>query len=527
MFRREKLLTAVIACCVALAVGACGGGDGSSTTTGTTTATGPTGEPVAGGSLRVMQLSEPRSMDPVTMTNAWQVNAFVGNALYGTLMTNDEHTGEIRYAMAESFATADKGAAFELKLRPGLTFTDGTTLDAAAVKFNWDRHRDPAMASPYLPEASLIAATDVVDATTLKVTMTEPVPSFPAAMLTTSMNWIASPTALRKGKASFDAKPVGAGPYTLRTWTRQDRIELAKNPGYWDAPRPYLDGITIRTSNDSSQRYNTLISGGADVVIDTNADSVAKAGKAGYSTDVTPLSGGLFLAMNMRRAPFDDLRARQAIAAAVDLDALNLAVYNGAAQTADTLFTKSSPFYSDKPLRTYDRARAQRLFDELAADGKPVTFTFTSFTSSEIRDTTENVQAQLSSYENVKVQVRVVDFSEYPKIQASNDFDMVVWSANFIDPDPRMWTVFRSDSRGNFPGVKDERIDAALKAGRTGTTEQERKAAYATLQERLTALVPAVFTVRVNPSVMAARNVGGITQYGLGSLLPEPLWLQP
>ncbi|WP_235015167.1 ABC transporter substrate-binding protein, partial [Parafrankia sp. Ea1.12] len=71
--------------------------------------------------------------------------------------------GEIRYQMAESFTTTDNGRTFTLKLRPGLVFSDGTPLNAEAVKFNWDRLKDPASASPSAAEAAMVASTEVVD----------------------------------------------------------------------------------------------------------------------------------------------------------------------------------------------------------------------------------------------------------------------------------------------------------------------------------------------------------------------------
>ena len=524
MIRRTRLVATSLLAGVALLLGACGGGDDDSSAA--PAPAGATGEPVAGGSARVLQANDPRSLDPVTLVNAWQLNAFVGNALYGTLMTNDVNTGEIQYQMAESFTTEDGGSTFTVKLRPGLQFSDGTPLNAEAVKFNWERHKDPANGSGYLPEASLIASMEAVDDTTLKLTMTEPVPNFPSALLTTSMNWIASPAALEKGAEAFNANPVGAGPYTLKSWTRQDKIELVRNPKYWDAPRPYLDEIVVRTSNDTGQRYNSLVSGGADVIIETNSDNIAKAQEAGYPTDVVPLNGGLFLAMNMDRAPFDDLRARQAVAAALDLESLNLTVYNGTATIAKTLFNEASPFYSDKPLWKPDKELAQRLFDELAAEGKPVNFKFTSFPSPEMRDIAEAVQTQLSAFKNVKVEIEVVEFAKSYELQANRGFDMLVWSASFIDPDPRMAAAFRSGSSGNFPGIADEELDKALDAGRTALTLEERKAAYDTVQQRLIDLVPGIYLVRANPGVMAGKNVGGLVQYGLGSLLPEQLWIQ-
>ena len=525
--RLHVLLTAVVGC-VALLLGACGG-DGGGDPAPAAESAGPTGgatgEPVPGGEAYGLMIGEPRSLDPALIGNAYAATPVLGNALYGTLMIDNED-GEIEYRMAESFTTDDGGATFTLRLRPNLVFSDGTPLNAEAVKFNWDRIKDPATGSAYRPEASMVASTEVVDDLTLKVTMVEPVPRYAQTVLTTAMNWIASPAALRQGQAAFDENPVGAGPFTLESWTRQAEIRLVKNPKYWDAPKPYLDRLTIRAAVEATQRYNTVLTGGADVAIESSWVNLDRAAEAGLSTDILPINGGLFMAMNTRRPPFDDIRARQAVAAAIDLEAVNQAVYNGVGKPADTLFSESSPFYSDTPLHRTDRATAQRLFEELAAEGKPVSFTFTSFPSSENRAVAENVQAQLSAFDNVKVEIKVVETAELGRLRATHEFDVLVTSAFFQDPEPRLWTVFSSGSAANLSGVADPALDEALLTGRTAASEQERKAAYDTVQQRLAALTPVVFLQRVALGAVAGRNVGGLAQYGNGSLLPEELWIQ-
>ncbi|WP_235013653.1 ABC transporter substrate-binding protein, partial [Parafrankia sp. Ea1.12] len=78
-----------------------------------------------------------------------------------------------------------------------MVFSDGTPLNAEAVKFNWDRVKDPATGSPHRSEASMVASTEVVDDVTLKVTMTTPVTAYAQAIVGSAMNWIASPAALR------------------------------------------------------------------------------------------------------------------------------------------------------------------------------------------------------------------------------------------------------------------------------------------------------------------------------------------
>ncbi|WP_051102628.1 ABC transporter substrate-binding protein [Parafrankia elaeagni] len=520
VIHKTRLLVTAAVCCATLVLGACGGGGDSDPGP----SSGASGEPVVGGQGRILTLSDPRSLDPAALGNAYATTGVVGNALYGTLMTDS--AGEIRYSMAESFRTTDAGATFELRLRPGLVFSDGSPLDAEAVKFNWDRLKDPATAAISRSEASMIASAEVVDDTTLKIAMATPVPKYAQAVLTSSMNWIASPPALEKGPQAFDANPIGAGPFTLRSWTRQAAMELVRNPRYWDAPKPYLDRLTLRAALDSSQRLNTVLTGGADVAIESNWINIDKAEQSGLPTNVIPSGGGIFLALNTRRAPFGDVRARQAIAAAIDMDALNQAVYNGTGQPVGTLFSKASPYHSDRPLATTDRARAQRLLDEIAADGKPLSFVFSSVPTTDGKAIAENIQAQLSGFTNVTVRIRTIEVTELAALRTTHDFDVLISSAFFQDPEPRLWTTFHGSSAANLSGLDDPALNESLVTARAAASDEERKAAYDTLQERLAELTPVVFLAQAAPSAVSTRNVGGLVQYGLGSLQPEELWVQ-
>ncbi|MDV6265179.1 ABC transporter substrate-binding protein [Rhodococcus globerulus] len=524
MARSRSFLTATVAATISATL-ILSGCSGSASDTGDRNAT-TAGEPVLGGIARILQPAEPRSLDPAALTNSWAHQPVIGNALYGTLMINDTVTLEIEYTMATDFSTTDDGTNFVLTLQPGLTFTDGNPLDAAAVKFNWDRLRDPALGSTSIRQAAQVTSTEVIDATTLKVALVSANPNFAQGLINTGMNWIASPTALQKGQGEFDKAPIGAGPFTLAKWTRQDTIELEKNPRYWDAPKPYLDGITIRMPADSTQRVNTITTDGADLSSEASWMTLSKAEEAGFSTEVVPTGGGQFIAMNIRRAPFNDERARQAVVLAADTDALNSSVYSGKGQIAQTLFPESSPFYTNISLHTQNKEKAQKLFDELAAEGKPVTFTFLSYPTTESKSLGESLQAQLSAFKNVQVQVEVADYAAVTARAGSRDFDTMISTAVIADPDYALWTAFHGLSPGNFTGINDPELNAALDAGRTSTTVEGRKRAYETVQDRLVALTPVLWTIRPAPSVMAGKNLRGIEMYALGSPLPEELWLQ-
>lgn len=231
------------------------------------------------------------------------------------------------------------------------------------------------------------------------------------------------------------------------------------------------------------------------------------------------------MVMNTARAPFDDVRARRAVSLATDLDALNSAVFNGEGESPETLFPEGSPYFADIPLWKGDKETAQQLFDELAAEGKPVSFTFMSYPTQETKAAAESLQAQLGAFQNVNVEVQVVDYAAATARAGARDFDMVISSAITQDPDYALWTAFHGDSPGNFSGLDDPELNDALDAGRTAQTVEERKAAYETAQNRLVDLVPGIWYTKAAPSVMYGENVHGVRMFTLGSPMPEEMWM--
>ncbi|MBH0118393.1 ABC transporter substrate-binding protein, partial [Rhodococcus sp. CX] len=431
---------------------------------------------------------------------------------------------EIDFKLAENLTTSDGGKTFTLTLRDGVEFSDGSPFNAEAVKYGWEHIKDPATASPDIPQASLVESSRVVDDRTLEVTLVNPVPNFANAIVETSMNWIASPAALQGGQQSIDANPVGAGPYTLEQWSRQDVIKLTRNENYYDAPLPYLDKLEIRAIGDADQRYNTLASGGADLALEGIWSNVAKARNAGLQNAVVPLGGGTDLALNTTKAPFDDVRARKAFAIALDLDGINNAAFEGTAELPWTLFDESSPSYKDIPLAEHDPAEAQRLLDELAAEGKPLEFTLSLYPSN--RAVGEAIQTQLSTLNNITVNVKTIDLAQLGQIMAQRDFDVLVAGLMFNEPEPRLWFGLHSTSKGNYSGISDAQLDEALDKGLAAQNPAEQVAAYEAVQQRLAELYPLIFYTRAAPAYIANNNVGGVVQYGMGSVLPETLWLQ-
>ena len=486
---------------------------------------GASGPPRRGGEVVFIMGAEPRSIDPAILVNNWGIHAALGNALYGTLISEvAPNGGAVTKGMVERLETSDGGTHWTLSLRDGLKFSDGSTLDAAAIAFNWRRLKDPRTGSPSRSAAEMVKSTEP-EGRTLRFTLEQRAPHFAQAVMNSGLNWIASPQALQKG-AAFSNAPVAAGPFVVKNWARADKIVMTRNPHYYDSGRPYLDGVTFRFNPDEAARIATVQSGAATMTNLISPAYAARARQSGLVLAEQKLNGGNIVMFNARLAPFNDPRARAAVSKAVDLNALNQAVYLGKAEVPRTLFRQDSPFHSPgAELAGHDRREAQRLLDELAAEGKPVKFTLSTFSSSETKKVAETIQAQLSAYRNVDVKLEVLDSSAALAKLADRSFQAIPSGLAFDDPEQLLYENLHSASSLDRPGLHDGRLDEALLEGRRSADLAERKAAYAIVAKRFAELNPGIMYVRAPRPVAAARSVQGMRAYGQSSIVFDELWL--
>jgi peptide/nickel transport system substrate-binding protein len=230
----------------------------------------------------------------------------------------------------------------------------------------------------------------------------------------------------------------------------------------------------------------------------------------------------------MTRAPFDDIRARRAVDAAIDRDAINTIRSGGNGTVPATLFPETSEFYEpDLEINGYDPERAQRLLDELAADGKPLKFTILSYPGTNTTVAAQAIQSQLGAYDNVTVEIEVQDFAGITARTIAHDFDANTSGMFFGRPEPELSRRLASDSRGNITGIVDPEIDEALRVARRTDDAGVRRQAYATIQERFIDQVPMVIYERNEVAVVHAPSIGGVAEYGAGSPKVDTLWLAP
>ncbi|MFT4051505.1 MAG: ABC transporter substrate-binding protein [Microbacterium sp.] len=510
---------AVTVLAAALVLAGCAGADEATSPTSATDAT-----PTPGGTLRAIEYVQPIGLDPAQNFTPTSM-PITFTALYGQFVAADPDTGEYDCVLCESFTTDDAGATWDIVMPEGQTFSDGTPVDAEAVAYNWERIKDPTSGSASAGFAGQIDHIDIVDDYALTVHLVAANPGFIGLMPFYALQYIASPTALEKGQEEFNANPVGAGPFVLDSWTPGGTITLVRNDDYFGEPA-YLDAIEIQGVTDGSQRLNAILSGGADLVLHNDATSFAAAEDAGLNTEIYTFNGGIGFMLNTSTPPFDDVRARQAVAYALDLEQLSDAVGGGNGSVPTTLFQSDSPLFSDIPLQTYDPEKAQELFDELAAEGDPLEFAYTVYPGTG-QATFDALQAQLAAYDNVTVTADQRDSSAQGVITTSGDFEMTTSALAFLDPAANLRSVLDSEAGlTNYTRISDARLDAALDAALAATDVDAQREAYAQVQTLLAELQPYILYQEYFNGAITTDQVHGVLMNGYTTPAAANIWIQ-
>jgi peptide/nickel transport system substrate-binding protein len=476
------------------------------------------GQPKSGGTVTFTYMSEPTSLLPDGGLGA---NVGLGGserfAIYDALAVLTTK-GELRNRLAESI-TPKSDTVWTIKLRKGRVFSDGTPVDASAVQYNWSRIADPAQPSPSASIAQQIASMNVLDPTTLEVTLKEPNAQFPGLVAQSSLTFIGSPTAWDAAGAAFGSSPVGAGAYMVQEWQRGAQLTLERNPKY--KGKTYVDQLVAKYIPDETQRLNTLTTGGADIDITGQVEAVTTAKQQPNLTDSTAAqSGGNNIFFNLTQPPFDDLRARQAIAYAFDGKAMNNAVNGGRGLLAPNLFLKDSDFHSNIAQPKPDKKKAQELLDQLAEEGKPLEFTVQ--TTQTFQKMAEWFQARLSSFENVKMNIESVSGTQLTQSWRAGNFTMSFNSVpRFIDPAPALSNAYETGGSTNFGKYSNPEVDSAFKAARTSNDVAARKDAYDKVQRAQIKDLPSFFFLHTVVYVLYNKDkIQGVQLWGDGI----PLW---
>lgn len=417
------------------------------------------GTPVDGGTLRIADYAEARSLSPAV---TYATGASGGSALaavYDVLMRYDTAAKKYEPQLAKSLRSSADLKTWTLKLRDGVKFSDGTPLDADAVTaslawYQKNKGADTALLAPN------VAKTEATDDSTVVFTLRSPWATFPA-MLAQAPGMIVAPAA----HAGKTFEPIGAGPFVLDRYAPQEEMVLKANKGYFKG-KPHLDAIRFTWPQSDRTKLESLEDGTVDLTYMRSPDVVDEAVKAGHPGELTLTGLGNMIVINTREGrPGADLRVRKAMALALDPELDTERAYDGKGLPGKEIFPPESRLHSDVKPTGVDLDQAKKLLAEARKDGYDGTISYMDGTDPVSRAKGVVTKAMLERVGfTVKLDLVSSIADRTSKTYVEHDFDISRGAASISESDPyhRLQSVLNSTSYGNPGGYANPRMDALL-----------------------------------------------------------------
>ncbi|GAA0565510.1 ABC transporter substrate-binding protein [Actinomadura livida] len=467
--------------------------------------------------LSVVQADVP-ALDPAQGSTSGQTSGPLWIALYDTLV-NITPDGRIEPRLANEVTSNDDATVWTVKLRPGLTFADDTPLNGEAVAAHWRRLAEPEVASPAQGDAAALKDIKVADDQTVVVTLDEADAHWPTRLASSALALIPSPAAVKQHGKQYGTSPettVGAGPFRVKSWQRDDRVVLVRNEDYWNSAQVALKEIVYRIMPDPSLRSKTFASGTGDVnAVQTAGDDLVKLRKEHDETAWESV-GGLSIAFNVRDGhPTSSRTLREALVAAVDIEPTLQRAVPGA-EPVRSLFIDSSPFSAPVEMPFGDKARAQELVDGYLAESGKSSVSLTWVVNQQFSTFAQAFKQEWDKIKGLDVRIEVVQ--SVLDRNRSRDFDLTM--SGFGGGTPRVLVdlLLSTEKATNLTGISDSELDDALGRYLTADGREAQRASLEQVQKRLVAELPYLWAHRLIASYFARDGISGLKILTDGSL---------
>ncbi|HEX7022254.1 MAG TPA: ABC transporter substrate-binding protein [Trueperaceae bacterium] len=441
--------------------------------------------------------------------------------------------------LATEWSPNEDASVWTFQLREGVTFHDGTPFNAEAVKFNFDRWNDPAHPQSFRDQGntyagfeyvfggfkgqgSILDSVEVIDDHTVAFHLNKSVGYFPS-MLSASYLGLDSPTAVKKAGIDYGTPGVGAvgtGPFKFVEWNEGEQVVLQRYDDYW-GKKAKVDTLVFRGIEDPTARLAELQAGSIDIAVLLSPDDAATI-KQNPNLKLVPTKGlnigylGLY-----QEGPLAKLKVRQAIAHAVDWDAVVDALYAGLGRRADQMIPPEIWGRSDKVKAfDYDPELSKKL---LAEAGYPNGFD-TEFwympVSRPYFPVPQPIASTITSYlaeVGINAELKTEDWGVYLSNYYTGKYPiyMLGWSPDYYDPDNYLFTWFGPGATGQAGlGWDAPQVLQWLQDARSAPTQEERAALYAKVNQAVYEQIPTI--------PVAYSDVVNATQANISGYLPSP-----
>jgi peptide/nickel transport system substrate-binding protein len=462
--------------------------------------------------LRIGLNDDPDALDPAIS------RAYTGRLVFAAVCDKlFDVTPDLKIVpqLATSYEWAPNQRSIVIKLRPGVKFHDGEPLNAEAVKFNIERSLTTE-GSFRKPEIGQISSVDVVNETTVRFNLSEPLVPL-LATLTDRAGMMISPKAAKALGDKFGTRPVCAGPYKFVERVAQGKIVFEKFADYWDKGSIHIDRVEFVPILDSTARLASLRSGDLHMIERASPTDLPEIrGDSRLKVAGVPELGYQMIPLNVANGPrsktFADVRVRQAVDLAIDRDTLIKTVFNNEYIPGNQWISPTSMYYNAKlPVRKRDVAKARALLKEA---GQPnLTFTLIVPPERDRQEASQIIQGMLAEAGitmNIQTQENVTMLTNGRK----GDFEayFTFWSGR-PDPDGNVFTHNTCKGAQNDSRYCNEEVDALLTKARQTPDSAERKKLYDRATEILVRDTPRLHLWHRRVFTGYSAKITGFTPY--------------
>jgi peptide/nickel transport system substrate-binding protein len=450
--------------------------------------------------LRIGLAEDPDILDP-TLARSF-VGRIVFSSLCDKLFDIDEKLNPVPQ-LATSYQWSADNKSLTLKLRSGVTFHDGEKFDAAAVKFNIERHKTMP-GSNRRGELLPVTTVDVIDPLTVKLNLSAPFSPL-ITVLADRAGMMVSPKAANANPTNFGTKPVCSGPFQFTERVAQDRIVLERFPNYWNKAEIHFDKVVFLPIVDSTVRLANLRSGQLDFIerlAPSDVPSVKNDKKLALSR-ITEL-GYQGITINTHKSdqaqgnPLGrDARVREAFELSLDRAGIVKVAMDGEATPGNQWVPPSNSFYANNvPIPKRDIPRAKALLKEAGVTNP--SFTLMTPTTSDGQRVAQVVQA-MAKDAGFDVKIQSTEFATSLNMADKGQFDAYVlaWSGR-ADPDGNLFSFYGCKQPLNYSGECRPLWDDLLNRSRNTLDTSGRIKVFATLAAEAAKELPIIYLYHRN-----------------------------
>ena len=479
--------------------------------------------PREGGMLRISVDQAPAKLNP--LQHRVNPEYLLGELLYsGLTRLSRDMTPEAD--LATSWESSEDLSEWTFELRPGVTFHDGSALDAEDVVATFEAILDPETGSPGLNNVGPIASVEAVDADTVRFTLEGPYADLPTALAYTNAKIV--PSEIAGGDlAQLDREAVGTGPFQLVSYEPERQVVVERNPNYFLEGKPYLDRVEVVVYPDATAEGSALIAGDTDLMMSVDPSEFERVSSAeGVQGLRTPSGQFLDVVLGTDQEPFDDVRVRRALALSVDRGALVDFVAEGYGTLGnDTPVNEAYRFFTAQPQRAMDVEEARRLLAEAGhPDGLDLTLVASDTPST--RAQLGVAMREMARPAGFNIEVQTMPHATYlDQVWKQGPFYVGLYNMQ-ATPDAILSLLFTSDAPWNETKWNNEEFDRLVEEARRTADEAERAELYARAQALMHEEVPALIPVFFDLLAATRDYVEGYELHPRGAVFRiDDVWL--